>query len=342
MAYTLLRPCLLKLPAELSHNLTLKLLNMGHNLGFGKIAAANLPEQSIRVMGLEFANPIGLAAGLDKNGDYFNALGNMGFGFIEIGTVTPRAQAGNPQPRLFRVTPEQAIINRMGFNNLGVDYLLKNVSRRTYKGVLGINIGKNKITPEEKAVDDYLFCLRKVYGVADYIVVNVSSPNTPGLRDLQFGDAFQQLIAALKTEQRTLHLATGQYKPIAVKIAPDMDQQSVAWVANTLLTLEVDGVVATNTTVSREGVKAYPEHKELGGLSGKPLASQSTQVVRWLRDELQGKIPIIGVGGVTNAQSAAEKVMAGADLLQLYSGLVYKGPELLNEALDGYLAAKYF
>jgi dihydroorotate dehydrogenase len=282
-------------------------------------------------MGLSFANPVGLAAGLDKNGDCIDGLAALGFGFIEIGTVTPLPQPGNPKPRLFRLPQAHAIINRMGFNNEGVDRLIENVKRAEYKGILGINIGKNAVTPIDQAADDYLICLRKVYAHASYVTVNISSPNTKNLRQLQGEDALNSLLAQLKVEQQKLADQHGRYVPIALKIAPDMEGEQVAQIAHLLLRHRIDGVIATNTTLSREGVEHLPLGAETGGLSGAPVRDKSTAVIRRLAAELQGALPIIGVGGILYGADAAEKIAAGASLVQLYSGLIYRGPILVRE-----------
>jgi dihydroorotate dehydrogenase len=285
-------------------------------------------------MGITFPNSVGLAAGLDKNGDYIDALAALGFGSIEIGTITPRPQPGNPKPRLFRIPEAQGIINRMGFNNQGVDHLIESVKRSKYKGVLGINIGKNFDTPVEKATDDYLICLRKVYEHASYIAVNVSSPNTPGLRSLQFGESLNELLDALKKEQKVLAEMHGVYKPIAVKIAPDMNEDEIKQVAQALKHYEIDAVIATNTTLSREGGEGLDFANEQGGLSGGPLTDKSTEVIAVLAEELNGALPIIGVGGIVDGTSAADKIRAGASLVQVYSGFIYRGPDLIKEASE--------
>ncbi|MDP1996743.1 MAG: quinone-dependent dihydroorotate dehydrogenase, partial [Gallionella sp.] len=292
------------------------------------------------VMGLTFPNPVGLAAGLDKNGDCIAGLAALGFGFIEIGTVTPLPQPGNPQPRLFRLPQAQGIINRMGFNNDGVDKLVENVKRADYRGILGINIGKNAATPIDKAADDYLICLRKVYAHAGYVTVNISSPNTKNLRQLQDVDALDNLLSQLKAEQHKLADVHGKYVPIAVKIAPDMASEQIAQIARLLTQHRMDGVIATNTTLSREGVESLPHGTETGGLSGAPLRGKSTAVTRQLAAELQAcaeqgrgsALPIIGAGGILSGTDAAEKIEAGAALVQLYSGLIYRGPVLIDEA----------
>lgn len=333
--YQHIRDVLFRFDAETSHELSLDMLGAAERLRLLGLFASKVPSNPVQVMGLSFDNPVGLAAGLDKNGDYFNALGALGFGFVEIGTITPRPQAGNPQPRLFRIPQAQAIINRMGFNNKGVDHLVEQVKKRRYNGILGINIGKNAVTPVENAVDDYLICLRKVYDYADYITVNISSPNTPGLRNLQFGDSLSQLLAPLKTEQTALHKATGRYVPIAVKIAPDMDESEIHQVAGILLQEGMDGVIATNTTITRVGVEEYENGDEAGGLSGLPVRDKSTYVIKTLNACLGGKLPIIGVGGILDGASAADKIRAGASLVQVYSGFIYEGPSLIGRAAAG-------
>jgi len=284
-------------------------------------------------MGLKFQNPVGLAAGLDKNGDYIDALGSLGFGFIEIGTVTPRPQPGNPKPRLFRLPEAEAIINRMGFNNKGVDYLIEQVKKRRYQGVLGINIGKNFDTPIEKAVDDYLYCLQKVYPEADYITVNISSPNTPGLRALQHGELLKSLINRLKSEQFVLREQYDRYVPVALKIAPDLDAQEIQEMAAIFNELKIDALIATNTTSSRDGVERLSHSQEQGGLSGRPIFKSSTEIMHAFRQQLDPKIPVIGVGGISSAEDAREKFSAGADLVQIYSGLIYLGPNLIKKII---------
>lgn len=333
--YSLIRPLLFRFSAERAHHLSLNALSWCHRLGLLPLLAKRPADSPVEVMGLRFPNPVGLAAGLDKNARHIDALAALGFGFIEVGTVTPRPQPGNPQPRLFRLPAAQAIINRMGFNNDGVDALVEAVSRSRYRGVLGINIGKNKDTPAEQAVDDYLHCLRKVYPLASYVTVNLSSPNTPGLRDLQFGEPLKQLLAALKSAQTELANAHGRYVPLAVKIAPDMVADDVRGVAKAFVDAGIDAVIATNTTISRDAVKDLPYGDEVGGLSGAPVRSASTEVIRVLADALAGALPIIGVGGIDGAEAAEEKVVAGADLLQVYTGFIYRGPALLADAVDG-------
>ncbi|MDD2686330.1 MAG: quinone-dependent dihydroorotate dehydrogenase [Gallionella sp.] len=328
--YSLLRPALFTLNPETAHNATLNTLNTAQRLGL--TALLPRPASDPRtVMGITFPNPVGLAAGLDKNGDCINGLSALGFGFIEIGTVTPRPQPGNPQPRLFRLPEAQAIINRMGFNNHGVDTLIANVERAKFKGVLGINIGKNAATPIENAADDYLICLRKVYAHASYITVNISSPNTKNLRQLQGGDELDALLAQLKAEQEQLAAAQSRYVPLAVKIAPDLDTEQIKQIAALLTKHRIDGVIATNTTLARDAVAHLPHGNETGGLSGAPVRDKSTAVIRLLAAELGNALPIIGVGGILSGQDALEKIQAGAALVQLYSGLIYRGQALVGE-----------
>lgn len=330
--YDLARKALFCFDAETSHELTLDLLGAGGRLGLLKPFVKPIANNPVQVMGLTFPNPVGLAAGLDKNGDYFNALGQLGFGSVEIGTITPRPQPGNPKPRLFRLPEYQGVINRMGFNNKGVEHMVEQVKRRKFSGILGMNIGKNFDTPVEKAADDYRLCMQAVYPHADYITVNISSPNTPGLRDLQFGDTLKSLLSDIKTEQLALEQQHGRYVPVAVKIAPDMDQVAVEQVAEVLVDSGLDGVIATNTTITRDGVEDSPVSQEAGGLSGAPVRDKSTEVIRLLAQTLKGRLPIIGVGGITSGRDAAEKIEAGASLVQIYSGFIYRGPELIGES----------
>jgi dihydroorotate dehydrogenase len=327
----MLRPALFHLDPEVAHHLTLHGLSTVNSLGLSCIAPSRPADDPRTVMGLTFPNPLGLAAGLDKNGDCIDGLAALGFGHLEIGTVTPLPQPGNPKPRLFRIPQANAIINRMGFNNDGVDKLIANVKRAHYRGILGINIGKNAATPIEKAADDYLTCLRKVYPHASYITVNISSPNTKNLRQLQDEGALNNLLTQLKAEQQKLAGTHGKYVPLALKIAPDLDNEQIAQIAHLLVQHRIDGVIATNTTLSREGVEHLPHGSETGGLSGAPLCARSTAVIRQLAAELQGALPIIGVGGILSGADAAAKIKAGASLVQVYSGLVYRGPELVNE-----------
>lgn len=331
MLYDLIRPLLFRLDAERAHHLTLQSLEAVHRMGLTRLLGGAPTCRSRQVMGLSFANPVGLAAGMDKNGAYIDALAALGFGFIEIGTVTPRPQPGNPKPRLFRIIQAQGVVNRFGFNNDGVDALVDNVQRARYQGVLGINIGKNFDTPIERAVDDYLICLRKVYAHAGYVAVNVSSPNTKNLRQLQDKDALEGLLSAIKQEQQKLADGHGKYVPIALKIAPDLTTEQVIEIADLLLKHRMDAVIATNTTLSREGVEGLPNADEAGGLSGAPVRLKSTAVIKQLSLALGKDIPIIGVGGILNGLDAEEKIKAGASLVQVYSGLVYRGPDLVKE-----------
>ncbi len=329
--YSLLRPALFRLDPETAHHLTLGSLQAACSLDLSSLIAPAIPDDPRTVMGLSFPNPVGLAAGLDKNGDCIDGLSKLGFGFIEIGTITPLSQPGNPKPRLFRLPQAEGIINRMGFNNEGVDTLISNVQRANYQGVLGINIGKNAATPIEDAASDYLICLRKVYAHASYIAVNISSPNTRNLRQLQDDAALNDLLSQLKAEQQILADKHGKYVPIALKIAPDLSGEQVAQIAVLLMQHSLDGVIATNTTLSREGVEHLPHGNETGGLSGLPVRDKSTTVIRQLAARLQGALPIIGVGGILSGKDAVEKLQAGASLVQLYSGLIYRGPGLVSE-----------
>jgi dihydroorotate dehydrogenase len=329
--YQFAKPLLFKLDAETAHDLILKSLGFAEKIGALSLYS-NVPICTPReVMGLLFPNPVGLAAGLDKNGAVIDGFAALGFGFIEVGTVTPRAQPGNPRPRLFRVIEAQGIINRFGFNNLGVDNLVENVKAAKYKGILGINIGKNFDTPNERAVDDYLICMQKVYTYASYITVNISSPNTKNLRDLQAAEALSALLSSLKREQEKLTEKYGKYVPITLKIAPDLTEAQVTEIADLLMQHKIDGVIATNTTLGREVVKGMQNAEQAGGLSGAPVRNQSTLVIQQLSKQLQGALPIIGVGGILSGADAVEKIAAGASLVQIYSGLIYQGPKLVRD-----------
>jgi dihydroorotate dehydrogenase len=337
LLYALARPLLFSLDAEETHNLTLPALRRAASLGLTRMLRRPLPDPR-SLMGITFPNPVGLAAGLDKDGAYIDGLAALGFGFIEIGTVTPRAQPGNPKPRMFRLPEAKAIINRMGFNNGGVDAFVRNVQASKFylnkEGVLGLNIGKNADTPIERAADDYLLCLEKVYPYASYVTVNISSPNTKNLRQLQGASELDALLATLKDAQQRLADRHKRYVPITLKIAPDVDGEQVKNIADALLRHRFDGVIATNTTVSRDAVKGMPHGEEAGGLSGAPVFNASNAVIRALRTELGDALPIIGVGGIVSGADARAKVDAGAALVQLYSGLIYRGPALIRECAD--------
>ncbi|WP_034169990.1 quinone-dependent dihydroorotate dehydrogenase [Acinetobacter sp. YZS-X1-1] len=330
MLYSLARPLLFSLAPERAHELTLSLLKSSHKMGMMR---QNVAVKPVTCMGIEFPNPVGLAAGLDKNGAYIDALASQGFGFIEIGTITPRPQLGNPHPRLFRLPKAKAIINRMGFNNDGVDKLIENVKAAKFKGVLGINIGKNADTPVEKAVDDYLICLEKVYNYASYITVNISSPNTKNLRSLQSGDALTELLETLKNRQLELAQEHQHYVPLVLKVAPDLEAEDIAFIAKQLLQYKIDGLIVTNTTLSREGVEGLEHAEEAGGLSGAPVFEKSTACLAAFAEELKGQIPLIGVGGILSGADALAKKKAGASLVQVYSGLIYTGPELVKDCV---------
>lgn len=294
----------------------------------------NVENKPVQVLGLTFPNPVGLAAGLDKNGRCIEAFGQMGFGFVEIGTITPLAQPGNEKPRIFRIPERNAIINRMGFNNDGVDALIENVKNSQYKGILGINIGKNKDTPNERGHEDYVICMHKVYEYADYITVNISSPNTPGLRDLQFGDSLVTLLSSVKQAQLELEKQHSKYVPVLVKIAPDMDDVGIEQVIECIVNNSIDGVIATNTTLSRDAVKGLKHGDEMGGLSGDPVRDMSTDVIKKIRS-INKTLPIIGVGGINSAKAAKEKLEAGACLVQVYSNFIYQGPKLVKDIVSG-------
>jgi dihydroorotate dehydrogenase len=334
MFYSAIRKVLFKFDPETIHEMTIKGFKATGSSPLNLLYKQNITNKPVEAMGIVFPNPVGLAAGLDKNGECINAFAAMGFGFVEIGTVTPKPQPGNPKPRIFRLPSANALINRMGFNNKGVDYLIDQVRKANFTGVLGINIGKNKDTPDEHAKDDYLICMRKVYNYATYITINISSPNTPGLRSLQYGDALNDLLAALKAEQKVLADQHSKYVPLAVKIAPDLSQEEIESIADCLIRNKIDGVIATNTTLSREGVEGLEHGEEQGGLSGKPVKDKSTEVIRLLAIALDNNLPIIGVGGILSGRDAQEKIAAGAKLVQVYTGFIYKGPELVKDIVD--------
>ncbi|AJR08620.1 quinone-dependent dihydroorotate dehydrogenase [Photobacterium gaetbulicola] len=331
MLYRLARSAIFKLDAEKAHDLAIQNFSRFTGTPLDLFYRQHVPDRPVEVMGITFKNPVGLAAGLDKNGECIEAFGAMGFGFVEVGTVTPRPQPGNDKPRLFRVIPAEGIINRFGFNNLGVDNLIENVKKANYDGVIGINIGKNKDTPIEKGAEDYLICMEKVYPYAGYITVNISSPNTPGLRTLQYGEMLDDLLSQLKEKQKQLAEKHGKYVPLTLKIAPDLEDHEIKQIAESLIKNKIDGVIATNTTLDRSLVKDMPHCDEAGGLSGRPLQNRSTEVIRMLAEELDGALPIIGVGGIDSAVSAREKMAAGASLVQIYSGFIYHGPKLVKD-----------
>lgn len=331
MMYSLARPLLFSLAPERAHELTLSMLKSAHKMGAIRQTVAAKP---VTCMGIEFPNPVGLAAGLDKNGAYIDALAGLGFGFIEIGTITPKPQEGNPKPRLFRIPQAKAIINRMGFNNDGVDQLVENVKAAKFKGILGINIGKNATTPVEDAVSDYLVCLEKVYNYASYITVNISSPNTKNLRSLQSGHALTELLETLKKRQLELAEELQHYVPLVLKVAPDLEASDIEFIASQLLQFKIDGLIVTNTTLSREGVEGLPFGDEAGGLSGAPVFEKSTACLAAFSKILQGKIPLIGVGGILSGEQAVAKQQAGASLVQIYSGMIYTDPTLIKDCVD--------
>ncbi|HEX8989028.1 MAG TPA: quinone-dependent dihydroorotate dehydrogenase [Rhodocyclaceae bacterium] len=332
MPYALLRPFAFALDPETAHEIAIRGMRALGRAGLLP-SCRPLSDTPHTVMGLSFPNRIGLAAGLDKNGEAIDALALMGFGALEIGTVTPRPQPGNPKPRLFRLPQAQGIINRMGFNNHGVDALVENVKAARYRGILGINIGKNFDTPIERAADDYLICLEKVYAHASYVTVNISSPNTKNLRQLQGESELDALLGALKTKQTELADRHGRYVPLALKIAPDLEDAQIANIADALRRHRIDAVIATNTTLSRDGVAGLPHGDEAGGLSGLPVFEKSTAVTRALAKALAGELPIIAAGGVLGGAQARAKLEAGAALVQIYSGLIYRGPELVKECV---------
>ncbi|MDO4410237.1 MAG: quinone-dependent dihydroorotate dehydrogenase [Akkermansia sp.] len=333
--YSLAKSCLFKFNPETAHNMTLFGLRMAEKLRVLPMMMGDVPSDPVEILGMKFPNRVGLAAGMDKEADTINAFGQVGFGFVEVGTLTPRPQPGNDKPRLFRLIPHRAIINRMGFNNHGIYQGVENIRKATrFNGVLGVNIGKNKVTPNEDAVHDYLTCLKAAWDVADYIAINFSSPNTPGLRDLQAAEPAARLLASLKAEQANLEKESGVYKPIFMKVAPDVTEEHISELSRVFVEEGLDGLIVTNTTLSRVGVESHPHGNEAGGLSGAPLTTRSTEVIRAFASELQGRIPIIGVGGIMCGADAVEKIKAGASLVQLYTGFIYRGPELIRECVE--------
>jgi dihydroorotate dehydrogenase len=332
--YSLARPFLFCLDAERAHDVALTSIEVAYRAGLNPLIAMKPAPLPTRVFGIDFPNPVGLAAGLDKNGAHIDALSALGFGFIEIGTTTPRAQAGNPKPRMFRLPAQQAVINRLGFNNDGVDALIRNVERARFSGVLGINIGKNKDTPNERAVDDYLHCLERVYARASYVTVNISSPNTQGLRDLQEQETLRRFVGTLRERQEQLTSQHGTRKPMLLKIAPDLTEAELDAIAEVLLTAKVDGLICANTTIARDAVAGAPHAEEAGGLSGRPLLTKANAVLAGMSQRLGEKIPQIGVGGIVAGDDAAAKFNAGASLVQFYTGLIYRGPSLIGESVE--------
>lgn len=330
--YRWIQPLLFKIDPERAHHLTLQALRYIPKRYFPQPKSTPKPIQAV---GLKFSHRVGLAAGLDKNGEYLDALAKLGFAFIEVGTVTPRPQEGNPKPRLFRIPKAHALINRMGFNNQGVDVLLSNIDRSHYQGILGINIGKNKDTPLDRAVEDYLECFHKVYSRASYITINISSPNTPDLRKLQTVEYFAQLMSRLRKEQLYLADQHQNYVPLFIKLSPDESNEALKRMGDTIAHLGIDGIIATNTTNQKESVSAFPYGKEMGGLSGGPLRSRSTEAIRVIKQVVGDRVTLIGVGGLEKVQDAQEKLQAGATLLQVYTGLIYQGPKLIKQLADG-------
>jgi dihydroorotate dehydrogenase len=332
--YSFAKPLLFCLDAEKAHDVGLSSMELAYRLGMSPLIAAKSRELKTKAFGITFPNPVGLAAGLDKNGEHIDALMALGFGFIEIGTITPKPQLGNEKPRMFRLPDKEAVINRLGFNNLGVEALVKNVEKAKRHGILGINIGKNKDTPNEKAAEDYIYCLERVYSICDYITVNISSPNTSGLRDLQTEEYFRRFIGELREVQEELAGVNGHKTPMLIKISPDLSDAEIDGMASVLNAAQVDGVIAGNTTIERVMIDKHPLATEIGGLSGKPLYGKSTAVLRKLRGRLNNNIPIIGVGGITSGADAVGKVVAGASLVQFYTGLIYHGPTLIRDCVS--------
>lgn len=330
--YPVMKPWLFRMDAEKAHTFTVKMMVLAHRLGMLQ-SVVDTPQKPRSVMGLTFPNPLGLGAGMDKSASAVDAWGAVGFGFVEVGTLTPRPQPGNPKPRLFRLPEHEALINRMGFNNPGIHSAVAKLTKRKTKAVVGVNIGKNFDTPNEKAVDDYLHCLKVAYPVADYVAVNISSPNTKGLRDLQAEDSVRQLISALKKEQAILKKEHGKSVPLLVKIAPDLNDMQIEALARVFNEQDIDGVIATNTTIDRSAIAGHALENEAGGLSGAPVLERSNLVLQAFRMLLKDQMPIIGIGGIVTGADATEKMRLGAALVQVYSGLVYRGPGLVREVL---------
>ncbi|WP_028115437.1 quinone-dependent dihydroorotate dehydrogenase [Ferrimonas senticii] len=341
MFYRIAQKFLFQTQAETAHNLAMTGIRVTGNTPLACFYSQNVPYAPVEFMGITFPNPVGLAAGMDKDGEAIDGFAAMGFGHLEVGTVTPRPQPGNDKPRAFRLKPVRGIINRMGFNNKGVDNLVANIKASNPGDcVIGVNIGKNKDTPLEQGKDDYLICMDKVYEVAGYIAVNISSPNTPGLRQLQYGEMLDDLLSSLKNRQQQLAEKHGKYVPVALKIAPDLTDEELAEVCGSLLRNKLDGVIATNTTLSREGVEHLPEHQQAGGLSGAPLTARSTEIIRKLHQHLGDQMPILGVGGIESAATAMEKLDAGAKMVQIYTGFIYEGPQLIKAITEAFIKRK--
>ena len=338
--YALARPFLFCLDAERAHDLALASIEAAYRTGFNALLADRPAPLPTEAFGLRFDNPVGLAAGLDKNGAHVDALAALGFGFIEVGTTTPRAQPGNPKPRMFRLAGCEGVINRLGFNNEGVDALVRNVERAKFSGVLGINIGKNKDTPNERATDDYLFCLERVFARASYVTINISSPNTQGLRDLQEEETLKRFVGTLRDAQEKLAARHGKRTPMLLKIAPDLADAELDGIAEVLIASGIDGLICTNTTIDRSAIAGRRHAEEAGGLSGKPLFAKSTAVLRGMAERLGGRIPLVGVGGITSGAHAVAKLDAGATLVQFYTGMVYRGPGLIGECVEAIRARR--
>lgn len=337
--YRLARPLLFCLDAERAHEIGLVAMEAAYRSGLAPLVATRPAPLPAHAFGVAFPNPIGLAAGLDKNAAHLDALGSLGFGFVEVGTTTPRPQPGNPRPRMFRLTEHEAIINRLGFNNDGVEMLMRNVERARYSGVLGINIGKNKNTPNDHAAEDYLFCLERVFARASYVTVNISSPNTVGLRDLQECELLRRFVGSLRERQEQLAAQHRRRTPMLFKIAPDLDEAELDAIATVTLEAGIDGLICTNTTVDRTAIVEHTHAREAGGLSGRPLFSKSTAVLRGMAQRLGGRTPLVGVGGILSGADAVVKREAGAALVQCYTGLVYRGPELIRDCIDAWRGA---
>lgn len=332
--YALARSLLFHLDAEKAHELSLKAIEVAYRTGFNPLLATRPSALPTRVFGIDFPNPVGLAAGLDKNAAHIDALSSLGFGFIEVGTTTPRAQAGNPKPRMFRLAEHDAVINRLGFNNGGVDALVANAERSSFTGVLGINIGKNKDTDNARAIDDYRFCLERVYARASYVTVNISSPNTQGLRDLQEEETLRRFIGELCDARESLAAKHRARKPMLLKIAPDLDDAEQDAIAEVLLSSAIDGLICTNTTIDRTAIAGHALAGEAGGLSGRPLLEKSSAVLRGMAERLDGRLPLIGVGGILTGADAVTKIDVGATLVQFYTGMVFRGPTLIGECVE--------